>query len=219
MGVNDMANATNEAFGEKLRKVRTERGYSLRHLAYKSGVSFSMISQIERGFKSVPKPKTLKKLANGLNVPSNQMFEWAGIDPTTPNNVIALNDTNTVNLPILGEIACGEPILAKQNIDGYTPMVKGTLPSGTNFCLRCKGDSMEPRIQDGALVVIHQQPTVEDGEIAAVLIGNEATLKKVKHIGSQVLLMAINDKYDPIILDGSEDSRILGKAIQVITQL
>ena len=122
-----------------------------------------------------------------------------------------------VKIPILGNIACGEPILAEQNIEGYTTELFDEEPDGTLFALKCQGDSMEPKIPNGATVIVREQPTVEDDEIAAVLVDDneEATLKRIKHIGNQVMLMPENQKYDPIILNKENPGRILGKVIKV----
>ena len=83
--------------------------------------------------------------------------------------------------------------------------------------VRVEGASMEPTIHDGSLVTIREQPTVEDGEIAAVLVDgdNEATLKRVKHQGDLIMLMPDNKEYDPIILDKCNPGRIVGKAVHV----
>ena len=122
-----------------------------------------------------------------------------------------------VKIPIVGTIACGSPILADQNIIGYTTELFNEVPEGTLFALKCQGDSMEPKIPDNATVIVRVQPTVEDDEIAAVLVDDneEATLKRIKHIGNQVMLMPENTKYDPIILNKENPGRILGKVIKV----
>ena len=108
--------------------------------------------------------------------------------------------------------------MAEQNIEGYTHELFEEEPQKDElFALRCKGNSMEPLIPNGALVLIHKQPTVEDDEIAAVQVDDDtrATLKKVKHVGKDVFLYPINTKYDPIILNKDNPGRILGKAIHV----
>lgn len=118
-----------------------------------------------------------------------------------------------VNKPRLGVIACGEPILAEQNIEDYD-----SVPEHINcdFTLKCKGDSMiDARIMDGDIVYIKEQPTVENGEIAAVLIGDEATLKRVYLNGNSLTLLPCNSKYPPLVYNGSEleNIRIIGKAV------
>lgn len=133
------------------------------------------------------------------------------------NNVTEIDTTNIRQVPILGTIACGNPILAEQNIEGYIYEFAETLPHGTIFGLIAKGDSMEPTIPNGATVLIREQSDVENGEIAAVLVNGdtEATLKRVKKIGSMVMLMPDNNKYDPIPVSEDTPARIIGKAIRV----
>ena len=167
--------------------------------------------------------------------PVNRLDDFAMVLHTTPEDVLGVIDNSNVKnpsnviyplsdslqrvkIPIIGEIACGDPITAEENIEGYTEETfEKPIPSGTLFALRCKGHSMEPTIHDGSLVTIREQPTVEDGEIAAVLVDgdNEATLKRVKHQGDLIMLMPDNKEYDPIILDKNNPGRIVGKAVHV----
>ncbi len=159
--------------------------------------------------------------------PVNRLDEFATALHTTPENVLGVIDNKTekrptniiyplgdnfqrISIPLIGEIACGDPITAEENFE--KPVPKGNL-----FALRCKGKSMEPTIHDGSIVTIREQPTVEDGEIAAVLVDgdNEATLKRVKHQGNLIMLMPDNKEFDPIILDKDNPGRIVGKAVHV----
>ena len=122
-------------------------------------------------------------------------------------------------IPLLGSIACGEPILASQNIDEY---IKCPENVQADFCLRCKGDSMiGARIQDGDIVYIRIQPDVENGEIAAVLIGDEATLKRIYKKGDSVILQPENPVYEPLIFVREEINqiRILGKAVCFLSKV
>ena len=131
-----------------------------------------------------------------------------------PKNLIPLKKIRFV--PILGQIACGKPILAEQNYEG-TVMV----PEHVNatFALRCKGDSMiDANIQNGDIVFIQETPEVENGEIAAVVIGDEATLKKVYYQDDTVTLLPANSAYEPFVFKKEEinDIRICGKAVAVL---
>ena len=117
------------------------------------------------------------------------------------------------NVPLLGTIACGEPILAEENIENYVTV---DVKANVDFALKCKGDSMiNARIFDGDIVYIHSQPDVENGEIAAVLIGNEATLKKVHKYPNKLVLSPCNPMYDDLVYSEEQlnDIRILGKAV------
>lgn len=165
---------------------------------------------------STPNPGNVQKLADFFNVKKSE------IDPRfkpMPNNVVPI--LSFVKIPILGDIACGDPITAVENIQGYRDEAADTLPTGNLFYLHCKGDSMAPTIPSGAYVLIRQQPDVEDGEIAAVLVNGdtEATLKRVKRQGSLVMLMPDNQSYDPYVVTPDNPARILGKALKMSADL
>ena len=118
-------------------------------------------------------------------------------------------------MPILGEIACGEPIFASEDHDAF---ILASEDIDADFCLRAKGESMiGARILDGDLVFIRSQPQVDNGEIAAVLIGDEATLKRVYYFPQQnrLMLNAENPAFAPLIYIGDEleQIKILGKAV------
>ena len=150
----------------------------------------------------------------GLDVPMER--EKVSDLPQSPD-ILPLPKTKRV--PLLGTIACGEPILAEENLDGYVAMADEV---EADFALRCRGDSMvNARILDGDLVFIRQQPDVENGEIAAVLIGDEATLKRVYKYPEQVVLQPENPKYPPLVYSGEQlqDFRILGKAVAFLSKV
>lgn len=122
---------------------------------------------------------------------------------------------NLEYLPVIGEIACGTPILAEENIKEYIAVDNRI---HADFLLIAKGDSMiNARIFDGDMVYIKQQSDVENGEIAAVLIDDKATLKRVYKYPNKVVLRAENPKYEDIIITENENqnTRILGKAVMI----
>lgn len=125
------------------------------------------------------------------------------------DNVIVLDKIRQI--PILGQIACGDPIIAEDNLEGY--FIAGDQIGG-DFIVRAKGDSMiGANIYDGDHCFIREQASLENGEIGAVLIENEATLKKIFKTDNEIILQPCNDDYNPIILN--EDIKILGKLIGV----
>jgi len=130
----------------------------------------------------------------------------------TLDGVMSLPKTKKV--PLVGTIACGTPILAVENIDGFYN-VPETIEA--DFCLRCKGDSMSgARILEGDIVYIKHQDIVDDGEIAAVLIDNEATLKRVYYQkGKSLVLSSENPAFPPMIFTGEQldGIQILGRAV------
>lgn len=150
----------------------------------------------------------------GYDVPMERNTASAEMDNTLhlPSNIIPVPPASKT-VPLLGTIACGVPILAEENLDGEV-----SLPDfiHADFALRCKGDSMvDARILDGDIVYIRKQPDVENGEIAAVLIDDEATLKRVYKYPGQIVLQPANSKYAPMIYTGESinEMRILGKAV------
>lgn len=173
------------------------------------------------GYKS---KSTINKIEKGINdISQSKLMEFAKVLKTTPSYLMGWEEQEEIknitkipkmeSIPILGTIACGEPILAEENIEGYFNMEKDLK---ADFCLYCKGDSMiNARIYDGDLVFIKKQPDVEDGEIAAVLIDNEATLKRVYKVSGRIILRAENPTFKPIELkeEDMKDIRIIGKAV------
>ena len=158
--------------GEKIKMRRLSLGYSLRDLAEKTGSTASSIRKWENGDIASMKTEKLKLLAGALGVDPLWLMGLAE-DPFTIENIEPIPESKAV--PILGSIACGEPILAEENREG-----EAQAPVDADFALRAKGDSMiNARILPGDLVFIRRQSDVDSGDIAAVLIDGEATLKRV----------------------------------------
>ena len=203
---------SNEEVIKYLNELRKQQKISISELARKVDMSKSTVSQYFNG---------------KLQFPLNRAHDFARVLGVTTDDLLGLDlsKVNPVNrltkIPLLGTIACGDPILADENIAGYLSEPTDFLPSGKLFYLRAKGQSMDPTIKDGSLVLIRQQPDVEDGEIAAILFvdDDEATLKRIKRAGSTIILMPDNRKYEPIVVDQDHPARILGKAVRVTTNL
>ncbi len=196
------------SFGKTLRNLRTSKDLTQTQLANALGLAFSTISMYERGERE-PDFEIMEAIADYFNVSLNHLY--GRNDNITYDNIIPLPNMNKI--PLLGTIACGEPILAEENIE-----CEIDIPEDINadFALRCSGNSMiDARILDGDIVYIHQQPTVNNGEIAAVLIGDEATLKKVYVAENTVTLVACNTAYQPLVYTNEQinEIRILGKAV------
>lgn len=196
-------------FGSRLRQLRKEDNLTQKELADKLGLAFSTISMYERGIRE-PDFETTEAIADYFNV-SMDFLLGKSANTAPMGNIIPMPQFNTV--PLLGTIACGEPILAAENLEGE---VKIPDDIKADFALRCSGDSMvDARILDGDIVYIRQQPTVNNGEIAAVLINDEATLKKVYLSEGTITLVACNTNYQPFVYSGEKlnEIRILGKAV------
>ena len=197
---------------QRIRFYRIQNSLTQAQLANKLDVSEQAVYNWEHGIRT-PKMFYINKMAQLFNVNSASLLAIDGQPKICDSYILGI----LICIPIIGTIACGTPILAEQNIDGYTTELFEEKPDGTLFALKCQGDSMEPKIPNGATVTVRLQPTVEDDEIAAVLVDDdeEATLKRVKHVGKQVMLMPENKKYDPILLNEENPGRILGKVIKV----
>ncbi len=181
-------------------------------LAKIAGVSKSTVGKWILG-KSSPRMGAIQKIADHFGLPKSYIL-------TEPSNLYEVN-SEFVEVPILGEIACGKPIYAAENFNGYRTEPRKSLPEGTTYYLKVKGDSMQPTIPQGAYVLIREQPEVENGEIAAVLVnGNtEATLKRINKQNNYLMLMPDNRHYDAIIADKSNPAKIIGKAIRYTLDL
>ena len=197
------------SLGDRLKDARKAAGMTQRQLADKIKVSNTSISNWEKGFSN-PDPDTIQHLCWALNVQPNYFF---AVDdaPAYPRNIIPL--PKMYKVPLIGTIACGAPILADEHIDGYVDTPEHVR---ADFALTCKGDSMiNARIFDGDTVYIRQQETVDSGEIAAVLIDGEATLKRFRLYDDHIVLEPENPHYRPLSFWGEEMNtiRILGKAV------
>ncbi|WP_138751776.1 LexA family protein [Paenibacillus sinopodophylli] len=202
-----------EIVGKNIHKYRTIRNFSLQVLGEKVDLSKKTIQRYEQGQHKIDTAR-LKRLAEALGVTVLQLTEGAydqlGIEK---------EEEETISLPIVGKISCGNGELAYENIEGYESTPKAWLNGGEYFYLRAKGDSMTgARIHDGDLLLIRKQEEVEDGEIAAVLIGEEAVLKKVYKQGTTLFLQSANDKYPPIIYNDGDESniKVIGKLRKIV---
>ena len=205
----------------RIRKLRKEKKVSQVKLAEYLGVHQTAISQWETG-RTNPDLATAKKLAAYFSVTLDYLLAGEEFrSPTLPTSELTTDDEGKVaavarrRYPMLGEIACGEPVFADEDRSAYVD-VMGDVDA--DFCLRARGDSMiNARILDGDLVFIKQVPMVENGDIAAVIIDGEATLKRVFYYPerNKLVLAPENARYEPFVYIGLEleEIRILGKAV------
>lgn len=204
-------------FADRLKLLRAEKEYSQRELADALKISKSSVNMYERGERE-PNFETIEAIADFFNVDMNYLYgksnarRGATTGKAQPVPIGFEPLPETARLPRVGQIACGQPITAEENLEGYDDV-----PSRWHgdFTLVCKGDSMLPRIQDNDIVVIKKQSSVENGEIAAIRIDNEATLKHVYIYKNKVVLQPENPDYEPIVLIGEEINSlsIEGKAV------
>ena len=198
--------------GERIKRRREELGLTVDQIAERIGKNRATVYRYESNeIKSFP-IEILTPLAAVLQTTPASLMGWENAeDPAVPSNVIPMPSMQRI--PLIGSIACGVPILADEHIEEYIDMPKCIQ---ADFALTCKGDSMiNARIFDGDIVYIRQQDTVDNGQIAAVLIDGEATLKRVRLHPDRIILEPENPMYDPLVYRQEEMNtvRILGKAV------
>lgn len=204
-------------FARRLREGLDVRGMTQAELAKRSGISKSSISRYIKGDWE-GKQSAVYELAKALGVTEAWLMGYdvpmeSDTAPAVPPGFEPL--PKMVKRPLVGSIACGEPITAEENIEDYVDVPENVQ---CDFCLRCKGDSMiDAGIHDGDVVYIHITPQVENGQIAAVRIDGEATLKRVFwNEGTQTLqLLAENRNFAPLVYTGPilDTVHIEGRAV------
>lgn len=191
--------------GRLIKNRREALGLSQQDVANHVNVTKSAISRWESGeVKNMGRSK-IQKLA--------EVLKLSPVDIVLGKKTDSIIIHKTKKVPLLGSIAAGEPILACEEHSVY---IEVGYDVDVDFCLRVKGDSMiDARILDGDLVFVRQQPIVENGEIAAILIDGEVTLKRFYKNGNGVILKPENSKYQPRYYTEKDfkDIKILGKAI------
>lgn len=193
---------------QRIKMRREELGLSQEALAKRMGYkSKSSINKIEMGINDIPQSKVLA-FARALNTTTAYLM---GDDDSREANPIPPGFEpipQMQKIPLVGHIACGQPITAEENLEGY---VEAPAEKQIDFALTCHGDSMiDAGIHDGDTVYIRKQKEVENGQIAAVRIGGEATLKRVYYYPDEgkIILQAANAAYAPLSYAGEELNEI-----------
>ena len=194
----------------KLKALRKAKKMTQDELAAALGTSKQTIHRYENGIITNIPPEKVEKLATALGTTPSDLMGWGGAAMHG-----GLSTISTKRLPVLGEIACGNPIFANEEHDSYVA-ADGSLDA--DFCLVAHGDSMiGARIYDGDVIFIRSQTAVNNGEIAAVIINDEATLKRVYYYPEEekLILSPENPRYAPLVYIGAELSeiKIIGKAV------
>lgn len=191
-----------------------EHGLSQSELGKIAGVSDKAVSTWELGLKT-PRMGAVEKMANHFGITKSAIVDDAPMtspqNPTIPPGFIPMPEM--VQVPLIGSIACGTPITAEQNIKSYIGVPAAWR---ADFALECHGDSMAPTICDGDVVCIRSQPEVEQGQIAAVRIGEEATLKHFYFQNGVMTLLADNPSVcPPMVYTGPqlEEVQVEGLAV------
>lgn len=199
-------------FSKNLNRLMNERGISQTDIIRDLKINKSTISTWCNGSR-LPRMDKVQMIADYLGVYKSDLIEDKP-KSSTPN-YDNLYNVAKIKLPLLGNVACGEPIYADEDRESY--IMVGT-DIKADFCLKCQGDSMiNARIYDGDIVFVRKQDIVNNGEIAVVIIDDEATLKRFYYYKEQnlVILKPENPKYEDIVLSGDKlnEVKVLGKAI------
>lgn len=204
----------NRRVGSRIKEMRKSRKMTLKELGEHIGLSESNTKRYEDGQIKTVGIDIIKKIALALDVPASYLTGWEDIPQYQKlSNYVPIIKKK---IPLLGEIAAGQPIYADEHIEEFLPVddeVKA------DFALKIKGDSMiNAQINDGDIVFIRQQSDVDNGQIAAVLIDDSATLKRVYHMDRVIQLQAENPQYPPMIYskNNCDECRILGLAVAVL---
>lgn len=202
---------------ESIMSLCDERGIKGGRMCVEAGISKGLLTDLKMGRRSGVSAVTAQKIADYFGITVGELLNGKQEKTPTqtgermPDNILPMPKMKKV--PLVGSIACGAPILAAENIEGEVDIPENI---NADFALRCKGDSMiNARIFDGDIVYIKQQDTVDNGQIAAVLIEDEATLKRVRLYPDHISLEPENPMYKPMVFWEEEMNavRIIGKAV------
>ncbi|WP_418203172.1 LexA family protein [Anaerotignum faecicola] len=205
--------------GKRIKARREQLNITQEELANKLGYkNKSTIAKIENGTNDIVQSK-VKEFAAALNTTIAYLMDWEDTNPL-PEGAIPYVPEPMVNVPLVGSVNCGTPLFAEDNIEGYIPTPESDLQTGeTYFWLRAKGNSMiNAGIHHGDLLLIRQQPDVDNGDIAVVAVnGDEATLKRVKKQENALILQPENPACEPKIFVGKdmENIHIRGRLMQL----
>lgn len=189
----------------RMKQLREERCLSMKEVAAGLGLPYTTYVNYEKGLRE-PGAETLIRIAEFYDTTLDCLLgkEGSAREARVPPGFLPLPETYRV--PLVGRVACGTPITAEQNVEGYVDV-----PSDrrADFGLLCRGDSMvDAGILDGDIVYVRAQPDVESGQIAVVRIGEEATLKRVYKYPDRVVLQPANANYAPQIYVGEEINQV-----------
>ena len=197
-------------FQERLRQLRKERGLSQKKLSQQLGVTQQAVGKWETG-RSSPDPAMLVQLAALLGTSTDDLLglESQGAEPAVPAGY------QEFPIPVIGTVRAGYDCFAFE--EDYGVEYACVKDPASYFYLVVKGDSMEPRIQDGDLALVHRQPTLENGDLGVMVYGDgEGTLKRYIQRGNAVILQPFNPAYEPKVLKGEELNQlyIAGKVVE-----
>lgn len=206
-------------FGEILKELRAKTGVSQKKLSEGLHVSQQTVGSWEVN-RTTPSPDVMRRIADYFDVSIDHLY---GRD-TTVNSKPAPRSSG-VRIPVYGNVAAGIPIEAIENFDSTNPddweeIDRHTAANGEYFALRIKGESMEPKISSGDVVIVRKQEDAENGDIAIVCVnGDEATCKKIKKTPEGIMLISLNPAYEPMFFTKKQVQTlpitILGRVVEL----
>lgn len=194
----------------RIKSTRESLKLTKRELAKRIGVHESSINKYEKGLVDIPLSK-ITELARVLNVTESYLMGWEDNDKEAPQGI---------KIPVLGTVAAGMPISAVEDILDYEEIPQSWQNQGEFFALKIKGDSMEPRMESGDVVIVKQQSDANSGDTVIVLVnGDDATCKRLEKTDNGIMLVSTNPKYPPMFYS-LEDIQtkpvvILGKVVEL----
>ena len=193
-------------FSKQLKQYRKISGFTQEQLAAAIGTAKSTVSMYESG-KREPDFETVKAISEALNVSMSLLIEGGQ------------TGSRLFQIPVLGYVRAGKPVQAIEEVLGYEDY-SSPCEDGEYFALQINGNSMEPRMYNGDTVIVKQQPDVDSGQIAVVLVaGEDATVKKVVKTGNGIALVALNTDYSPIFFSNEEVEKlpvtVIGKVVEL----
>lgn len=197
---------------KRLLETIQKRQMTYGDLATKTGIAKSAIQRYATGeTKKIPLPR-LEALADALGVSAAYLMGWDEPSPASRPLPAGLLPVVKRRIPIIGHVAAGVPIMAEREYEEYEDDTYGI---SCDYVLRVEGDSMEPRVLDGDVVYVCQQPDVDDGQIAVVGVDDSVTLKVVYHLPNGLQLVSLNPKYKPMIYnqENTDYLAVIGLAV------
>lgn len=193
--------------GERIKELRERNGYKASELSELVGVSKQSLYKYENNIVT--------------NIPYNTIERIAAVCNVTPEYVMGWHKEKSVRIPVVGRVAAGLPLLAEENILDYEEIPERIASLGQHFGLRIKGDSMTPRICDGDVVIVRQQPDADSGDcVVAMVNGYDAVCKKLaKYESKSIALISMNPAYEPMVFTQKDIKSlpvtILGKVVEL----
>ena len=199
----------------RIKELREMAGKQQKELAIDLGVSQPTVSDWESGRK-VPSAKSTSKLADYFQVPIDYLLGRESVTDGPP----APSRPGSKWIPVLGRVAAGTPIEAVEDILDYEEIDAHTASTGEHFALQIKGQSMEPKISDGDVVIVRKQDDCESGDTAVVMVnGDEATVKRIKKEPAGIMLIPSNPSYEPKFYSNDQIAslpvKIIGKVVEL----